>query len=51
MRFQIVSEKDLNELQDKNNAQSTHWQTNWAVRVMGVCFQQFLMKRIRFYSN
>ena len=33
-RFQVVSEQDLDELQDENNAQSTHWQTNWAVRVM-----------------
>ena len=34
MRFKVVSEDELDALQDENNAQSTHWQTNWAVKVM-----------------
>ena len=34
LRFSAVNESDLDELEGENNAQSTHWQTNWAVGVM-----------------
>ena len=34
LRFKPVTEQELDALQDENNAQSTHWQTNWAVKVM-----------------
>ena len=34
LRFREVNNEDLDSLEDENNAQSTHWQTNWAVGVM-----------------
>ena len=41
MRFSEVTDNDLDALEGENNAQSTHWQANWAVGVM----------RGIFYSN
>ena len=32
--FSVVTDKDLDQLASKNNAISTHWQTNWAVKVL-----------------
>ena len=34
MRFRAVTEADLDNLEQENNAKSTHWQTNWAVGVL-----------------
>ena len=33
-RFKVVTQRDLDEIASENNAQATHWQTNWAVNVL-----------------
>ena len=38
--FQEVIEQHLDDLADQINAKSTHWQTNWAVRVFRGNFKQ-----------
>ena len=34
MRFNDVTDKDLNDLEAENEAKSTHWQTTWAVKIL-----------------
>ena len=43
-RFQVVTDKDLDDLASETNAISTHWQTNWAVNV-------FRGKKVSFSVN
>ena len=34
VRFNTISDEQLDQLEQENEAKTTHWQTNWAVKIL-----------------